>query len=35
LKHKFEVSERFKIFKAQVENEADLKIKSLRSNKGG
>jgi transposase InsO family protein len=33
--HKFEAFEKFKIFKAQVENEMDLKIKCLRSDRGG
>jgi hypothetical protein len=35
LKHKFEAFEKFKIFKEQVENEMDLKIKCLRSDRGG
>jgi hypothetical protein len=35
LKHKFEAFEKFKIFKAHVENEMDLKIKCLRSYRGG
>jgi hypothetical protein len=35
LKHKFKAFEKFKIFKAQVENEMDLKIKCLRSDRGG
>jgi transposase InsO family protein len=35
LKHKFEAFEEFKIFKAQVENETDLKIKCLRLDRGG
>jgi hypothetical protein len=35
LRHKFEAFEKFKIFKEWVENEMDLKIKFLRSNRGG
>jgi hypothetical protein len=35
LRHKFEAFEKFKIFKAQIENEMDLKIKFLRSDRGG
>jgi hypothetical protein len=35
LKHKFEAFEKFRIFKARVENEMDLKIKYLRSDRGG
>ena len=35
LKHKDEASEKFKAFKALVENESDRKIKCLRSNQGG
>jgi transposase InsO family protein len=35
LKHKFEAFEKFKIFKARVENEMDLKIKCLISDTGG
>ena len=35
LKHKDEAFEKFKIFKALVENELDLKIKCLRSDRGG
>jgi hypothetical protein len=34
LRHKFKAFEKFKIFKAQVENQMDLKIKFLRSDKG-
>jgi transposase InsO family protein len=34
-KEKYEAFEKFKSFKALVENETDLKIKCLRSNKGG
>jgi len=34
LKHKYEAFEKFKAFKALVENELDLKIKSLRSDRG-
>jgi hypothetical protein len=35
LRHIFEAFEKFKIFKSQVENEMELKIKCLRSNIGG
>ena len=35
LKEKLEAFEKFKIFKAKVENETNLKIKCLRSNNGG
>ena len=35
LKHKDEAFKNFKVFKALVENELDLKIKCLRSNRGG
>ena len=35
LKHEYEVSEKFKIFKSQVENEKYLKITCLRSDRGG
>ena len=35
LKHKFEAFEKFKILKARVENEMDLKIKCLRLDRGG
>lgn len=35
LKHKDEAFDKFKVFKALVENELDLKIKCLRSNRGG
>ena len=35
LKHKNEAFEKFKFFKDLVENELDLKIKCLRSNRGG
>jgi hypothetical protein len=35
LKHKFEAFEKFKIFKAQVENEMDLKIKCIRLDRVG
>jgi hypothetical protein len=35
LKHKFKAFEKNKIFKAQVENEMELKIKFLSSNRGG
>jgi hypothetical protein len=35
LKHKYEAFEKFNIFKAQVENEMDLRIKCLRSDRGG
>lgn len=35
LKHKDEAFEKFKIFKAMVENELELKIKFLRSDGGG
>jgi hypothetical protein len=35
LKHKFEAFEKFKMFKAQVENEMDLKIRCLRLDGGG
>jgi hypothetical protein len=35
LKHKDEAFEKFQIFKALVENELDLKIKCLRSDRGG
>jgi hypothetical protein len=35
LKEKSEVFQKFKIYKALVENETDLKIKCLRSNNGG
>jgi transposase InsO family protein len=34
LKHKDEAFEKFQIFKALVENELDLKIKCLRSDRG-
>ena len=35
MKHKDEAFEKFKSFKALVENESDYKIKCLRSNRGG
>ena len=35
LKKKIEAFEYFKIYKEMVENEIDLKIKTLRSNNGG
>jgi hypothetical protein len=35
LKHTFEDFKKFKFFKEHVENEMDLKIKFLRSDKGG
>jgi hypothetical protein len=35
IKHKDEAFDKFKIFKALVENELDLKIKCLRSDRGG
>ena len=35
LKEKIESFEKFKIFKNKVENEFGVKIKSLRSNRGG
>ena len=35
LKHKDEAFKKFQIFKALVENELDLKIKCLRSDRGG
>ena len=35
LKHKDEAFEKFKVLKYLVENELDLKIKCLRSNRGG
>ena len=35
LKHKDEAFDKFKLFKALVENELDLKIKCLRSDRGG
>jgi hypothetical protein len=35
LKEKYEAFEKFKAFKALVENETDLKIKCLRSDRGG
>ena len=35
LKEKYETFENFKAFKSLVENETDLKIKFLRSNRGG
>ena len=35
LKEKLEAFEKFKIFKNRVENESGVKIKSLRSNRGG
>jgi hypothetical protein len=35
LKYKFEAFEKFKIFKVQVENEMELKIKFLRLDRGG
>ena len=35
LKHKSEVFEAFKIWKAMVENETGLKIKKLRTDNGG
>jgi hypothetical protein len=35
LKNKSEAFEKFKAFKALVENETDLKIKCLRSDNGG
>jgi len=35
LRNKFEAFEKFKSFKALVENDTDLKIKCLRSDNGG
>jgi hypothetical protein len=35
LRHKFKAFEKFKIFKVEVENEMDLKIKCIRSYRGG
>ena len=35
LKHKLEAFEYFKIFRKMVERETDLKLKCLRSNRGG
>lgn len=35
LKNKYEAFEKFKAFKALVENESDRKIKCLRSDRGG
>ena len=35
LKEKLEAFEKFKIFKNKVENESEVKIKSLRSDRGG
>ncbi|MFA1255994.1 hypothetical protein, partial [Klebsiella pneumoniae] len=35
LKEKFEAFEKFKIFKNRVENESSVKIKYLRSDRGG
>ena len=35
LKEKYEEFEKFKIFKNRVENESSVKIKCLRSNRGG
>jgi len=35
LKHKDEAFDKFKVFKALVENDLDLKIKCLRSDRGG
>ena len=35
LKHKSEAFNKFKIFKKMVENESDMKIKCLQSDKGG
>ena len=35
MKHKYEAFEKFKSFKALVENESDHKIKCLRSDRGG
>ena len=35
LKEKSEAFDKFKIFKNRVENEFDMKIKCLRSNRGG
>ena len=35
LKHKFEVFDLFKVFKALVENQSRRKLKILRSNNGG
>ena len=35
LKHKSEAFERFKIFRKMVEREIDLKLKCLRSDRGG
>ena len=35
LKEKSEAFEKFKIFKAKVENETNLKIKCIRSDNGG
>ena len=35
LKHKYEEFEKIKVFKALVENELDIKIKFIRSDRGG
>ena len=35
LKEKFEACDKFKIFKNRVENESSMKIKCLRSDRGG
>ena len=35
LKEKYEAFDKFKIFKNRVENESSMKIKCLRSNRGG
>jgi len=35
LKHKYEAFEKFKAFKALVENDSDHKIKCLKSDRGG
>ena len=35
LKEKFEAFDKFKIFKNRVENESNMKIKCLRSDRGG
>jgi len=35
LRHKYEAFEKFKAFKALVENKSDHKIKCLKSNQGG
>ena len=35
LKDKYEVLDKFKIFKNRVENESGIKIKHLRSDRGG